>query len=437
MKSKSKINILRCLFVISLIVSLYLITSTYAKYVEQVDAKYESSIKRWRIKVNDEIIREVDSLTDIVELEYEDIDYINKGVLVPGREAYFDMEIDFDEVDVPFSLGFDLKQNEELENYNVLPDFKYYGCYIEEYDIFYYNIPDEYQQVEYIESTGTQYINTGIVTDTEDIETIVSFSIPSFEGQMWLGGSRNVEELVEVNPETEEVTRTLINSYQTLPYISNGKLHFFAGSATGEDINGDGIGDGVYREDIDKNEFYKVNQKYDETAAGDRTLDIKINGFTSKVLTMEGTLKNDREFWLFANNDSEGDYGFSTVKIRELKYIVKDLPVLDLVPCYRKSDGEIGMYDMATGKFFTNDGTGTFIKGEDVPKVVIDPESPEYQYVKKANVRAFIKWVDADGNEESPINVLNNTEDTNYALEPTNTDIKYTATVKFEQYIED
>ena len=36
-----------------------------------------------------------------------------------------------------------------------------------------------------------------------------------------------------------------------------------------------------------------------------------------------------------------------------------------------------------------------------------------------------------------PINVLNNTEDTNYALDPNNTDIKYTATVMFEQYIED
>lgn len=36
------------------------------------------------------------------------------------------------------------------------------------------------------------------------------------------------------------------------------------------------------------------------------------------------------------------------------------------VPCYRKSDGEIGMYDIVSGAFFANVGTGTFVKGADV-----------------------------------------------------------------------
>lgn len=38
----------------------------------------------------------------------------------------------------------------------------------------------------------------------------------------------------------------------------------------------------------------------------------------------------------------------------------------DLVPCYRKSDNEIGMYDLVSKTFFTNAGTGTFLKGNDV-----------------------------------------------------------------------
>lgn len=37
--------------------------------------------------------------------------------------------------------------------------------------------------------------------------------------------------------------------------------------------------------------------------------------------------------------------------------------VADLVPCYRKADGEIGMYDIVSNTFFTNVGTGTFTKG--------------------------------------------------------------------------
>lgn len=38
----------------------------------------------------------------------------------------------------------------------------------------------------------------------------------------------------------------------------------------------------------------------------------------------------------------------------------------EFVPCYRKSDGEIGMYDTVSKTFYTNAGTGTFLKGADV-----------------------------------------------------------------------
>ena len=39
---------------------------------------------------------------------------------------------------------------------------------------------------------------------------------------------------------------------------------------------------------------------------------------------------------------------------------------LTLIPCYRKSDGEIGMYDFVSRTFYNNAGTGTFVKGADV-----------------------------------------------------------------------
>lgn len=40
--------------------------------------------------------------------------------------------------------------------------------------------------------------------------------------------------------------------------------------------------------------------------------------------------------------------------------------VFNMVPCYRKADGEIGMYDLVSKTFFTNAGTGTFTKGAEV-----------------------------------------------------------------------
>lgn len=44
-----------------------------------------------------------------------------------------------------------------------------------------------------------------------------------------------------------------------------------------------------------------------------------------------------------------------------------DDKLAEFIPCYRKSDGEIGLYDIVRGRFFTNaNTTGTFTKGANV-----------------------------------------------------------------------
>ena len=45
---------------------------------------------------------------------------------------------------------------------------------------------------------------------------------------------------------------------------------------------------------------------------------------------------------------------------------LKTIPLFDFVPCYRKSDGEVGFYEMVNGKYYTNVGPGEFGKGPDV-----------------------------------------------------------------------
>ena len=40
--------------------------------------------------------------------------------------------------------------------------------------------------------------------------------------------------------------------------------------------------------------------------------------------------------------------------------------VRDYVPCYRKSDSVIGLYDLVSKTFYTNQGSGTFTKGGDI-----------------------------------------------------------------------
>ena len=422
MNKKTRINVLRILFIISLIISLLLISDTYAKYQEQVNASYRSNIKRWKLIVNEKIVRQQDSLTQVVEPILKDNPYVADDVIVPGREGYFDMDIDFSKVDVPFSVEFFLEQYEQSSSYNNLADFQFYGYYVEDNDTFYYNLPDGYQQVEYIESNGAQYIDTGIVADSNIVETITSFSTSNSNTTMWLGGSENTK--------TDEITK----KYQTLPYIENNTMFFYVGES-----------EKIASQSIEQDTYYKVIQTYTDSNEDDNTtggnLKVTVNNEEIYNSAFSGTIKNNRNIWLFANNDEAGNYKYSSIKLKEFKYYKDNLIALELVPCYRTSDNVIGMYDMVSGTFFTNSGTGSFSKGEDIKKVVIDPGLEKYKDAtddeKITNVKAYIRWVDGDGTTESPIDILNNTEDTAFVRNVNNTDVKYKATAVFEQYIEE
>lgn len=46
-----------------------------------------------------------------------------------------------------------------------------------------------------------------------------------------------------------------------------------------------------------------------------------------------------------------------------VKIYEEDELIRDLIPCYRKSDGEVGLFDSITCTFFTNNGTGSLTYG--------------------------------------------------------------------------
>jgi hypothetical protein len=101
---------------------------------------------------------------------------------------------------------------------------------------------------------------------------------------------------------------------------------------------------------------------------------IKIQGSTAYYdwvaysVSYSANLWIDYWLWVFVYNNSavptsSGDYGkVFYVKISDSN----ETPLYDLVPCYRKSDDEIWMYDLVTNTFYTNEGTGTFTKWWDV-----------------------------------------------------------------------
>ena len=52
--------------------------------------------------------------------------------------------------------------------------------------------------------------------------------------------------------------------------------------------------------------------------------------------------------------------------MQSFKVTRDNVEILNFVPCYRKSDGIVGMYDTVSKTFFTNTGTDAFTKGADV-----------------------------------------------------------------------
>lgn len=70
---------------------------------------------------------------------------------------------------------------------------------------------------------------------------------------------------------------------------------------------------------------------------------------------------------LFARSNQNGTLErFSNRKIRAFQIRESGVLVTNLIPCYRKSDDVIGMYDTVNDIFYTNAGTGVFTKGGNV-----------------------------------------------------------------------
>lgn len=109
-----------------------------------------------------------------------------------------------------------------------------------------------------------------------------------------------------------------------------------------------------------KNEFILTLREKELTIEN-----LSINQKKTFVSQTKYSLTSD--LYLFAQNYN-GSPRFGGIRqISKFKYYDKNNNLIcDLVPCYRKSDGEIGMYDLVRRIFLTNIGSGAFVKGADI-----------------------------------------------------------------------
>ena len=96
------------------------------------------------------------------------------------------------------------------------------------------------------------------------------------------------------------------------------------------------------------------------------------NGYIEDLDTGEKKNFNIQDYSVSNNlfllgQNYNGNYrGNGLKQITYFKYADKNGTMLrDMIPCYRKSDNVIGMFDLVSQTFFTNAGTGVFTVGED------------------------------------------------------------------------
>ena len=65
-------------------------------------------------------------------------------------------------------------------------------------------------------------------------------------------------------------------------------------------------------------------------------------------------------------NQSASSTIFSSMKLYYFRIYDNNQLIRYFIPCYRVSDNEVGLYDLVNDEFYSNKGTGTFIKGNDI-----------------------------------------------------------------------
>ena len=201
-----------------------------------------------------------------------------------------------------------------------------------DYDDVPVTLPEEYQRVEYIESSGTQYIELPIgFYPTDEIHT--KGALPVSEG--------NYAALISSSSWNNNNNRFSIIA------LGNGKRIGVAyGTASAGDSNL------CYFKNND-GELHQYTYKDTIFICIDLKICIGFGGVAFNAET-----KNIRLFYNRGSNIAG--------KICYYIHEKADGRKLALYACYRKSDGVIGMYDVENDVFYTNDGTGEFTKGQDI-----------------------------------------------------------------------
>lgn len=193
-------------------------------------------------------------------------------------------------------------------------------------------VKSDYTKIKWIQSTGTQYMQTGFVYNSSNYNKTVI----------------KIKNEYQRNEESFWMVNGISHAPQSVFYI--GRTNAISTLSYG---NGQ---DNTRSDDLD---FYTLCEwEYDTI---NKTL--KLNGNVKANNITFTSPSAGYEFILFGYINNQNLYDCHAERIYEFSASVNGIEQCHLIPVIRNSDSMIGMYDTVNNKFLTNPGDGEFIAG--------------------------------------------------------------------------
>ena len=198
------------------------------------------------------------------------------------------------------------------------------------------SLPSGYKEVEYIQSSGTQYINTGFIPKY-DSRIVLDAEVTNSSIACALFGARSAAS--GTNP-----------SANALFSLSGGAI---------------------------RSDYYGSMVSSTTTVSGRTIFDKNKNvvSFGSNTITNNrSTASSNQTLFLFAVQTAGSATLLATMKLYACQIYDNGTLVRDFYPCTNES-GAVGLYDLVGKQFYSNAGTGSFVAGAEVKgshKTLID-----------------------------------------------------------------
>lgn len=200
-------------------------------------------------------------------------------------------------------------------------------------------LPTEYQEVEYIESSGTQYIDTGVIPTVATGVKVRGHYVSLQNADNIILGASDQTAFANGKPYA-------VDSYPDKVFFPFGG---FANDAT----------DTITISQT-KNKQYEYTLNYKNS--GIATVE------TQQLTLPTRSSMTSKAIYLFCLNGNGTAGYYSSFALEYLQITQGEDVIHDYVPCYRKADNVAGLYDLVTGAFYTNSGSGAFAVGKDSTK---------------------------------------------------------------------